>query len=151
MIHAVKGFGIVNTEVDDFLELSYFSMIQQMLAIWYLVSLPSLNPAWTSGSSWFTYCWSLTWENFEHYFASVRWMQLCCSLNIACTAFLWDWNINWPFPVLWPLLSFKASIGLESREACLYILAIPARKSWRKQMFLSLFFFITKMMVQLQA
>ena len=21
-------------------------------------------------------------------------------------AFLWDWNKNWPFPVLWPLLSF---------------------------------------------
>ena len=22
------------------------------------------------------------------------------------SAFLWDWNENWPFPVLWPLLSF---------------------------------------------
>ena len=22
------------------------------------------------------------------------------------TAFLWDWNENWPFPALWPLLSF---------------------------------------------
>ena len=21
-------------------------------------------------------------------------------------AFLWDWNENWPFPVLWPLMSF---------------------------------------------
>ena len=36
-----------------------FSMIQQMLAIWSLVPLPFLNPAWTSGSSWFTYYWSL--------------------------------------------------------------------------------------------
>ena len=35
-----------------------FLMIQQMLAIWSLVPLPFLNPAWTSGSSWFTYCWS---------------------------------------------------------------------------------------------
>ena len=35
-----------------------FSMIQQMLAIWSLVSLPFLNPSWTSGSSCFT-CWSL--------------------------------------------------------------------------------------------
>ena len=34
-------------------------MIQQMLAIWPLVPLPFLKPAWTSGSSWFTYCWSL--------------------------------------------------------------------------------------------
>ena len=30
-----------------------FSMIQQMLAIWSLFPLPFLNPAWTSGSSWF--------------------------------------------------------------------------------------------------
>ena len=34
-------------------------MIQQMLAIWSLVPLPFLKPAWTSGSSQFTYCWSL--------------------------------------------------------------------------------------------
>ena len=31
-----------------------------MLAIWFLIPLPFLNPAWTSGSSWFTHCWSLT-------------------------------------------------------------------------------------------
>ena len=37
-------------------------MIQQMLAIWPLVPLPFLKPAWTSGSSCFTYCWSLTWR-----------------------------------------------------------------------------------------
>ena len=39
-----------------------FSMIQQMLAIWSLVPLPYLNPAWTSGISWFTYCWSRAWR-----------------------------------------------------------------------------------------
>ena len=33
-----------------------------MLAIWSLVSLPFLKPTWTSGSSWFTYCWSLAWR-----------------------------------------------------------------------------------------
>ena len=37
-------------------------MIQQMLAIWSLVPLPFLNPAWTYGSSWFMYCWSLAWR-----------------------------------------------------------------------------------------
>ena len=37
-------------------------MIQQMFAIWSLVPLPFLNPAWTSGSSSFTYCWSLAWR-----------------------------------------------------------------------------------------
>ena len=37
-------------------------MIQRMLAIWSLVPLPFLNPAWTSGSSQFIYCWSLAWR-----------------------------------------------------------------------------------------
>ena len=27
-----------------------------------MVPLPFLNPAWTSGSSWFSYCSSLTWR-----------------------------------------------------------------------------------------
>ena len=39
-----------------------FLMIQQMLAIWSLVPLPFLKPAWASGSSQFTYCWSLAWR-----------------------------------------------------------------------------------------
>ena len=39
-----------------------FSMIQRMFAIWSLVPLPFLKPAWTSGSSWFTYYWSLAWR-----------------------------------------------------------------------------------------
>ena len=33
-----------------------------MLAIWSLVPLPFVNPAWTSGSSQFTYCWSMAWR-----------------------------------------------------------------------------------------
>ena len=39
-----------------------FSMIQWMLAIWFLVPLPFLKLAWTSGSSQFMYCWSLAWR-----------------------------------------------------------------------------------------
>ena len=57
-----KCFNIVNeAEVEVFLELT-FSMIQGMLAMWSLFPLPFLNPAWTSGSSWFTYYWSLAWR-----------------------------------------------------------------------------------------
>ena len=59
VVHTVKGFGIVNeAEIDVFLELSCFLIIQQMLAIWSLVPLPFLNPAWTSGSSRFTVSWT---------------------------------------------------------------------------------------------
>ena len=34
-------------------------MIQQMLAIWSLVFVPFLNPAWRYGISQFMYCWNL--------------------------------------------------------------------------------------------
>ena len=30
-----------------------------------------------------------------------------------CIAFLWDWNINWPLPVLWLLLSFQICWHIE--------------------------------------
>ena len=46
-------------------------------------------------------------ENFEHYFTSV-WEECNCVVVWAFfgIAFLWDSNENWPFLVLWPLLSF---------------------------------------------
>ena len=45
--------------------------------------------------------------SFEHYFTSM-WDECNCAVVWAffSIAFLWDWNENWPFPVLWPLLSF---------------------------------------------
>ena len=106
VIHTVKGFGIVNkVDIDVFLELSSFSMIQQMLAIWSLVPLPFLKPAGTSGSSWFTYCWSLPWRILS---ITSMWDECNCAVVWAFfgIVFLWNWNENWPFLVLWPLLSF---------------------------------------------
>ena len=46
-------------------------------------------------------------NTFEQYFATV-WDECNCVVVWALfgIAFLWDWNENWPFPVLWPLLSF---------------------------------------------
>ena len=89
-----------------------FSMIQQMLAIWSLAPLPFLKPAWTSGSSWFMYCLKPDLENFEHYFANV-WNECNCAVvwTFFGIALLWDWDENWPFPVLWPLLSFPNSLA----------------------------------------
>ena len=108
VIHTVKGFGVVNkAKVDVFLELSCFFD----------------NPAdvgnLISGSSAFSKSslniWKFTvhillkpvLENFEHYFASM-WDKCNCVVvwTFFGIAFLWDWSENWPFPVLWPLLSF---------------------------------------------
>ena len=46
-------------------------------------------------------------ENFEHYFTSM-WDECNCVVvwTFFGIAFLWDWNENWPFPVLWPPQSF---------------------------------------------
>ena len=46
-------------------------------------------------------------ENFEHYFAG-PWDKCKCAVvwTLFSIAFPWDWNENWPFPLLWPLLSF---------------------------------------------
>ena len=63
VIHTVKGFDVINkAEVDVFLELSCF--FDDPTDVGNLISgfLPFLNPTWTSGSSQFTYCWSLAWR-----------------------------------------------------------------------------------------
>ena len=87
-----------------FWNLLAFLMIQWMLAIWSLLPPPFLIPAWISGSSHTIEAWC---GEFEHYFASV-WDECNCAVVSAFfgIAFLWDWNENWPFPVLWPRLSF---------------------------------------------
>ena len=43
----------------------------------------------------------------------MRWVQLCSSLNIFDIALLWDWNENWPLPVL---LSFPNLLVYWSQE-----------------------------------
>ena len=123
-----------------------FLMIQWVLEIWSLVLLPFLKPAWTSGISRFTY-WLLKpgFENFKHYFTSM-WDKCNCAVVWAFLgiAFLWDWNENWPFPVLWPLLSFpnflahwgqyfhsitfriwNSSTGIPSHPLALFIVMLP--------------------------
>ena len=108
VIHTIEGFDVVNkTEIDVFLELSCFfddpadvgnlisgsfAFSKTSLNIWKLMVHVLLKPGL---------------ENFEHYFTSV-WDE--CNRAVVWTIFgialLWDWNENWPFPVLWPLLSF---------------------------------------------
>ena len=108
MIYTVKGFGLVSkAEVDVFLELSCFfddptdisnlisgssAFPKSILNIWKFLIHVLLKPRL---------------ENFELYFASV-WDECSCAIVWAFfgIAFLWDWNENLPFPVLWPLLSF---------------------------------------------
>ena len=103
-----KGLGVVNkVEIDVFLELSCF------------FNDPADVGNLISGSSAFSKTslniWKFTvhillktgLENFEHFFSSM-WDECSCAVvwTFFGIAFLCDWNENWPFPVLWPLLSF---------------------------------------------
>ena len=108
VIHTVKGFGIVNkAEIDVFLKLSCFfhdpadagnlisgssAFSKSSLNIWNFMVHALLKPGL---------------ENLEHYFTSM-WDECNCEVvwGFFDIALLWDWNENWPFPVLWPLLSF---------------------------------------------
>ena len=107
MIHTVKGFGIINkAELDIFLELSCF--FHDPADVGNLISGSSAFSK-TSLNNWkFTVHVLLkpSLENFEHYLSV--WDECNCAVVWAFfgIAFLWDWNENWPFPVLWPLLSF---------------------------------------------
>ena len=54
-------------------------------------------------------------KDFEHNLASM-WNKHNCmvSWTFFGIAILWDWNEYWPFPVLWPLLSFSKFSGILS-------------------------------------
>ena len=108
VIHIVKGFGVGNnTEIHVFLELSYF--------FYDLMDVGNLISGSSSFSKFSLNIWKFLVHvllkpglaNFEHCFASV-WNECNCEIVWAFfgIAFLWYWNANWPFPVLWPLLSF---------------------------------------------
>ena len=108
MIYTVNGFGIVNkAEIDVFLELSCF--FHDPVDVGNSISGSSACSKTSLNIRKFTVRVLLKpgLENFEHYFTSV-WDECNCVVVWAFfgIAFLWDWNENWPFPVLWPLLSF---------------------------------------------
>ena len=108
VIHTVKGFSIVNkAAADDFLELSCF--FHDPTDVSNLISSSSAFSK-ASLSIWkFTVhvLLKLGLENFKHHFTRV-WDECNCAIVWAFfgIAFLWNWNENRPFPVLWPLLSF---------------------------------------------
>ena len=102
VVHTVKGFGIVN-KADAFLGLSCF--YDDSKDVGSLISGSSAFPK-SSLNIW-KFTVHVLLENFEHYFASM-WDECKCAVvwTFFGIVFLRDWNENWPFPVLWPLLSF---------------------------------------------
>ena len=102
VIHTVKGFSIVNeAEVDVFLAISCF--------FYDPMDVDNLISGSSAFSKFSLNIWKVSvhillkpgLENFEHYFASM-WDECNCAVVwiFFGIAFLWDWNENWPFPVL---------------------------------------------------
>ena len=146
VIHALKCFGIVNkAEIDALLALSCF--FHDPVDVGHLISGSSAFSKFSLNIWKFTVHVLLKpgLENFEHYVTSI-WDECNCMVVWACfgIAFLWEWNENWPFPVLWPLLSFpnllaywvqhfhsiifrfwKSSTGIPSPPLALFIVMLP--------------------------
>ena len=109
----VKGLSVVSeAEVDVLLESPCFFYdpidVGNLLSGYSAFSKSSLN-IWKFSVH---IVLKLSLENFEHYFASM-WNE--CNYAVIWTFFgialLWDWNENWPFLVLCPLLSFPNSFN----------------------------------------
>ena len=120
-------------------------MIQRMLVIWSLVPLPCLNPACISGSSWFIYCWSLTWRILSITLLNKKWVQLYGSLNILwhylslrlewklklflfcghCWVFQSCWHIEWSTLTASSFRICNSSAGIPSPPLVLLIVMLP--------------------------
>ena len=120
-------------------------MIQQVLAIWSLVPLPFLNSAWTFGSSWFMYCWSLAWRilsitllvcemsaivwSFEHSLALPFFgIGMKTDLFQSC-GYCWVFQIYWHVECsTFTASSFRiwnSSAGIPSPSLALFIVVLP--------------------------
>ena len=106
VVHMVKGFSMVNeAEVDVFWNSLAFSMIHQMLAIWSLVPLSFLNPAFTSGSSWFMLYWSLTWRILSITLMACQMSAVLQYFERSLAFSFFGIGMKTDFPVIWSLLS----------------------------------------------
>ena len=121
-------------------------MIQQMLGTWSLVPLPFLKPAWTSGSSWFMYCWSLAWTILSitllaacEMSAIVRYFEHSLALPFFVIGMKTDLFQScghcWVFQICWhiecstfTLSSFRiwnSSTGIPSPPLALFVEVLP--------------------------
>ena len=102
---------------------SALSIIQWMLAIWSLVHLLFIPRL----CIWMFSVHILlkpSLKDFEHNPASM-WNEYNCMVVwiFFGVVLLWDWNENWPFLVLWPLLSFP-NLLIDQNSSRIFLLEI---------------------------
>ena len=102
--HTVKGFNIVNgAGVHVFLKFSCLKFFYDPTDVGTFISgsSPFLNSACTSGSSWFTYYWSLAWRILSITLLTCEMSTVCSSLNIFwhCLSLGLEWKLTFSSPV----------------------------------------------------
>ena len=122
-----------------------FLMIQRILAIWSLVLLPFLNPAWTSGSSQFMYYWSLAWRILSitllvcEMSAIVQWFEHSLALPFLGIGMQTDlfqsYGHCWVFQICWHIecstftassfRTWNSSAGIPSPPLALFVVMLP--------------------------
>ena len=117
--HLFKNFPVCCDPPNQILCYSQWSRNRFFFGIPHFFLYPMDVGNLISGSSAFfkssLYIWKLSvhvlvkpgLKDCEHDLASM-WNECNCMLvwMLFGIVLLWDWNENWPFPVLWPLLSF---------------------------------------------
>ena len=116
-----------------------------MLAVWSLVRLPFLNLAWTSGSSQFTYCWSLAWRILSITLLACEMSAIVQSFRHSLALPFFGIGMKtdlfqscghcWVFQICWHIecstfttLSFRiwnSSAGIPSPPLALFIVMLP--------------------------
>ena len=131
MIHTVKGFCIVNeAEVDFYFGIPLLSPWSNKYWQFFSGSSTSSKPSLyicnflvhvllkpslvcsplghkeSNMTKWWNNNKDLL-KDFEYYLACM-WNEYNCMVvwTFFGITLIWDWNENWPFPVLWPLLHF---------------------------------------------
>ena len=107
VIHRVKGFSVVMKQGRHF--------SGSLLFFLWATDISNLIPNSSAFSKSSLYIWKVSvhvllkpsLKDLEHYLLSL-WIESDCVIlwTFFGIALLWDWNENWLFPVLWPLLSF---------------------------------------------
>ena len=146
VIHKVQVFGTVTiAEVLVFLEFSCF--LYDPTDVGNLISGSSAfsNPAWTSGSSWFTCCWSLTCKILSitllaYEMNAIVWsFEHCLALPFFGIGMKTDLFQScghcWVFQICWHIecstftpLSFRiwySSVGIPSPPLAFFVVMLP--------------------------
>ena len=124
VIHTVREFCVVSkVEVDVFFELSCF--FDDPVDVGHLISGSSAFSK-SSLNIWKFIVHVLLKPGLENFGQSLASMWDECNCVVVGTFFgialLWEWNENWSFPVLWPLLSFPNLLPFWAQHFCSIII-----------------------------